>query len=343
MATSRNTLSHANKNRNGDMMEEVFWNVLSHLPSLSPQLGPAGRYCGLLRRFKRAFHAVDSTTIALLANCMDWARHRRRKAAAKMHLRLKLQSFPPAFAMIEEAYHHDDTRALALCAGLGAGEIAIFDKAYVHFAHLFYLSGRGISRVTRAKDHLSYHICRKRAHPSQPNIIRDVEITLVTPKSRAEYPRRLRRVEAWVEMNGGRVVMVFLTITSTGPPPAFVISIVAAEGLTPSSSKSNRLSKSATLWAIPNTPSPGNSGPPCCFTFCCALSPSKLIGPIASPGFSLLCAVLFGIGSEFWISPNPMGQHGVDGACARAFNWLFYRDYRREAGGQQQVIKTLLS
>ena len=82
---SRNTLSHANKHRNSDMMEERFWTVLEHLQSLNPKFGPSGRYSGLPRRFKQAIHAVDSTTIALVANCMDWAKHRRRKAAAKMH------------------------------------------------------------------------------------------------------------------------------------------------------------------------------------------------------------------------------------------------------------------
>ena len=96
--------------RDSDMMEALFWKVLGHLQELSPGFGPSGRYRGLPRRFKRAIHAIDSTTIALVANCMDWAKHRRRKAAAKMHLRLNLQSFLPGFAVIEEASHHDDTR-----------------------------------------------------------------------------------------------------------------------------------------------------------------------------------------------------------------------------------------
>jgi len=208
---SRNTLSHANKNRNSDMMEELFWTTLGHLQKLSPGFAQQGPYKALPHRFKKAINAIDSTTIALVANCMDWAKHRRRKAAAKMHLRLNLQSFLPAFAIIEEASHHDDTRTLALCAGLEAGEIAVLDKAYVHFANLFHLTQREISWVTRAKDNLRYHVCRKRLCKPAGNIIRDDEITLVTAKSRAEYPQRLRRIEAWVEINGEWVIMVFLT------------------------------------------------------------------------------------------------------------------------------------
>lgn len=68
---SRNTLSHANTHRDSDMMEELFWSVLGHLQSLCPGFGLSGRYSGLPRRIKRAVHAIDSTTIALVANCMD--------------------------------------------------------------------------------------------------------------------------------------------------------------------------------------------------------------------------------------------------------------------------------
>ena len=38
-------------------------------------------------------HAMDSTVIRLVSNCIDWAKYRRRKAAAKVHLRLDLGSF----------------------------------------------------------------------------------------------------------------------------------------------------------------------------------------------------------------------------------------------------------
>jgi hypothetical protein len=61
---------------------------------------------------------------------MDWAKHRRRKAAAKCHLRLDLQSFLPRFAIIDTAREADPKRAREVCAGIKDGEIVIFDKAY---------------------------------------------------------------------------------------------------------------------------------------------------------------------------------------------------------------------
>jgi hypothetical protein len=117
--------------------------------------------------------------------------------ASTLHLRLNLQTFLPSFAIIEEASHHDNARSLQLCAGLQAGEITVFDKAYVHFANLFNLTGRSIFWVTRAKDNLRCRVCRKRLRNPEGNIIRDDEITLVTPESRSDYPQHLRRVVAW--------------------------------------------------------------------------------------------------------------------------------------------------
>lgn len=210
VAPTRNTLSHANKTRESNMMEALFWEMMKHLEGLMPG-GFGMRYKGLPKRFRRAVYAVDSSTIALVANCMNWAKHRRRKAAAKLHLRLNLQSFLPGFVIIEEAGHHDDTRAPALCAHLQDGEIALFDKAYVNFTHLFDLAVRGVFWVTRAKDNMAYTVRKKLLRKPQGKILRDDLILLKTAKSRSQYPELLRRVEMIVTIDGKEVVMVFIT------------------------------------------------------------------------------------------------------------------------------------
>jgi len=207
----RNTLSHANTKRNPQLMERLFWETLHHLENSAPSFGPKGRYIGVPRRFKRAIHAVDSSTIALVANCIDWAKHRRRKAAAKLHLRLDLQSFLPRFAIVEEAAHHDNTRARELCADLKDGEIALFDKAYIDFGHLRDLDARGVWWVTRAKDNMDFKVvCRGKANKSK-GVLRDDTIRLRGKKSSAAYPGELRRVVAMVEIDGNQVEMVFIS------------------------------------------------------------------------------------------------------------------------------------
>src|SRR5216684_3826906 len=208
---NRNTLSHANKVRPAAMAQELFWAVLEHLGNLSPAFisGKAGKR--FARKFRRTIHLVDSTTIPLIASCMDWAKHRRRKAAAKCHLRLDLQSFLPRFAIVDTARHNDAKRARELCAGIKAGEIVIFDKAYVDFAHLADLCMRLIFWVTRAKDNLSYKVVRCYQKGAVGKILRDDLIRLKTPASRKEYPELMRRIVALVEVDGREVEMVFLS------------------------------------------------------------------------------------------------------------------------------------
>src|SRR5213078_3386656 len=54
----------------------------------------------------------------------------------RCHVRLDLQSFLPRFAIVDTARVADAKRAREVCAGIQAGEIVIFDKAYVDYEHL---------------------------------------------------------------------------------------------------------------------------------------------------------------------------------------------------------------
>ena len=203
---ARNTLSNANKERSADFIERLFWSELAHLQHASPDFAAGRKGKGLLRRFKVRVHAVDSTTIQLVANCMDWAKHRRRKAAAKMHLRLDLHSFLPSFAIVDTAGQHDNKRAREVCASIAPGEIVVFDKAYVDFAHLAELDARGVQWVTRAKDTMKYH-AKRNLTKGHENVIKD-QIVVLKGKHKG---MQVRRVEAWVEVDDKWQVMVFIT------------------------------------------------------------------------------------------------------------------------------------
>jgi len=207
---SRNGLSHANKVRSSEMAKRVFYETLNHFTSHFPRFGRFDSQFKLSRRIKRTINIVDSTTISLFAYCMDWAKHRRRKAAAKCHMLLDGKSFLPRFAVIKTAKSSDAVNARGLCAPLQAGEIVIFDKAYVDFMHLFELCSRGIAWVTRAKDNMSHEIVRK-MRVTCPGVILDAEIKLIGIRSRKNYPRNLRLIVADVERNGKIVRMRFIT------------------------------------------------------------------------------------------------------------------------------------
>jgi len=210
-APTRNNLSHANKVRDAAMAQKLFWEVFKHLGDLSPKFvsGKAGKR--FARRFKRTIHLVDSTTITLIASCMDWAKHRRRKAAAKCHLRLDLQSMLPRFAIVGKAGDADAKRAREVCAGVQAGEIVIFDKAYVDYEHLMELENRDVVWVTRAKEGLQFEVVKSLPVTKGGKIVSDELVGVKNAASQKVYPQLMRKVTAWVEVDGKERLMEFLT------------------------------------------------------------------------------------------------------------------------------------
>lgn len=207
---SRNNLSHANKTRDCALAEQLFWQTLAHLQHTFPAFS-RGPTKGLAWRFRRTIHVVDATVIQLVASCLDWAKHRRRKAAAKCHLRLSLRSLLPGFAVIDTAREHDSRRVQQLCAALQQGEIVLFDKGYYVLAHFWELTQRGVFFVTRAKDNLACRVKKRLPRGADPRVLNDELIVLTGHYARRDYSGVLRRVTARVLVDGEERVMVFLT------------------------------------------------------------------------------------------------------------------------------------
>jgi IS4 transposase len=97
-----------------------------------------------------------------------------------------------------------------LCNELKYREIAIFDKAYIDFKHLYELMLRGILWVTRAKTNMSYTIVKK-FKITNDKIILDAKIKINGPKSSHECPECFRFIIADVLRDGKIVRMEFIT------------------------------------------------------------------------------------------------------------------------------------
>jgi hypothetical protein len=211
---SRNALSHANRTRACALAEQLFWRVLGHLQNSFPRFR-AGTTRGLAWRFRRSIHVVDATVIQLVTSCLDWAKHNRRKAAAKVHLRLSLRSLLPGFVVVSSARESELAHSRRLCADLQPGEIVLFDKGYQWFAHYWELTGRGVFFVTRARDDLRFKVKQRLPFGPDPRICAH---ELVVPTGRwvhGDYPGVLRRVTARVELDGEERELVFLTNNRT--------------------------------------------------------------------------------------------------------------------------------
>ena len=235
----RNTFSNANRRRNPKMAELVFWRMFDFLKGICPGFASC-KYRGFLSRFKeRAIHALDSSTIKLTLNCFDWARHRRRKAAAKLHMDLDLGNRLPSFAIVEEASHHDSARAEATTASLKCGDVLVADRAYTDFRFLCSLAMRGVFYVVRWK--------------------RNIKLETVSSRP-AEKPEAGKRTESKVRVLRDEVVKPAMP----GTAKSYACDGgVLRGGSRRSSRSSSRPARSATSSATTRTRSSGRSGRGC--------------------------------------------------------------------------------
>ena len=301
---SRNGLAHANATRDAELAEDLFWAVLGDIKEKHPQFISGGRhYPGLPWRFRRAIHVVDSTTIQLIAKCMNWAKHREQKAAAKMHLDLDLKSFLPNFAIVKRAKDSDPKMAWALCEPIRAGEIVVFDKAYVDFAHLHHLHHRGVIWVTRAKDNMCFNIVGQQLSEEeiqqsrhmyeagifvgqQPIVLSDCRIKLAKETSSEKYPDEFRMITAWSCRTANHVLCNLSRISSNGRPVPFA-NCTSHDG---ESRCFSRKSSRHFSWLISSeparTPLNGRYGLLCSRICCCVSLPGLADGKDRSEGSS---------------------------------------------------------
>ncbi len=205
----RNTFSNANRTRDPAMAENLYWQMLSCLQTACPGFAAYGKHAGFIFRLKREIFAMDSTTLQLTLASIDWARHRRRKAAAKCHMRLNIGTFLPTFAVVEDAAHHDSVRADVLCAGLVEGDVALADRAYVDLTFLAGLEARGVFFVLRPKRKMRFTTIK--TLPCKGKILRDELVRPAGVKTAKAYPGRLRLITALVEVDGVEREMTFIT------------------------------------------------------------------------------------------------------------------------------------
>jgi hypothetical protein len=207
---SRNALSHASKVRNCGMAEKLFWEVMEELQKSGEGFGQHGRP-GFAWRFRRTINVVDSTVIHLVSWCVDWAQHKRRKAAARMHMCLNAGSLLPRMVAIDPAKVSELRRVRQLCAKLQSGEIVLFDRGYQWFEFLHELRERGVYFVIRGREGLRFTVKKKRSFTAGTGVLSDEEVMADGDWVKGDYPDRLRRVRARVQIDGKMQEMTFLT------------------------------------------------------------------------------------------------------------------------------------
>ena len=183
---SRSTLAEANEKRDWRMYADFCQILISQARSLY-----ADEDFGV--ELKETAYALDSTTIDLCLSLFPWASFRKHKAAIKMHTLLDLRGNVPAFIEITEGTLHDINILDTLI--VEPGSFYIMDRGYLDFERLYVLTQLLAFFVTRAKKNNKFR--RIYSHPvDRTDGLRcDQTIMLVTPKSLAGYPEKLRRVK----------------------------------------------------------------------------------------------------------------------------------------------------
>jgi len=183
-AVKRSTLSDANRDRDYQIMEKLFY----HLLARCQQIAPKHQF-----RFKNPAYAFDSSTIDLCLALFPWAKFRQTKGAVKLHCQLDLRGQIPSFATITDG-KCADIRAARLFLDLIPDSITILDRGYIDFNWFNLIDEADAFFVTRAKDGLSYHVTGQQEIDLKKGLLFDQTIQLTGPLSQQKYDKPLRLI-----------------------------------------------------------------------------------------------------------------------------------------------------
>ena len=202
-APSKSTVSYVNEHRTYKIFQEFYYILANHFRQQARFPKPA------LYHIKRKVYLLDASVISLSLSLYDWAKFRTRKGAVKLHLLLDYEGCLPAFADLTHGKVHEIKVARRM--QLPSDSILVFDMGYYDFAWWYNLDSMNNWFVTRAKDNLDYEIIEDfdLASEKDKNVLQDCNIRLSSIKGQQEYPKILRLVRYWDEVNKNE--LVFLT------------------------------------------------------------------------------------------------------------------------------------
>ena len=183
---SRSTLAEANEKRDWRIYADFCQIMISQARSLY-----ADEDFGI--ELKETAYALDSTTIDLCLSLFPWASFRKHKAAVKMHTLLDLRGNIPSFIEITEGALHDVNILDILVPE--PGSFYIMDRGYLDFERLYVFTQLLAFFVTRAKKNTKVRRMYSHSVDRTDGLRYDQTVMLVTPKSLAGYPEKLRRVK----------------------------------------------------------------------------------------------------------------------------------------------------
>ena len=193
-APSKSTIGYQNKNRDWELFRAYYYQLL----------GSIGQQAGFKQvkfKIKTKIFLLDSTTISLCLSIFDWAKYKTAKGAVKMHTLLDFDSNLPAYVNITDGKTADNKGAYDI--PLLKGSVIVADRFYNDFYLLNVWDSKGVYFVIRHKENIQYKVIKENKLPENrhQHILKDEIIELKNKSSKERYPKRLRRVAVWDDVN----------------------------------------------------------------------------------------------------------------------------------------------
>jgi hypothetical protein len=200
-SVNQSTLSRANENR--------YWRIYAdfgiYLIDLVQPLYADNSFDDF--EIDKNIFVLDSTTISVSIILMNWAQGKYSRGAVKMHVLLNLRGSIPRFIHITDGKYHDVNTLDEIEVVHDA--IYVMDKAYLDFKRLFELNKAGAFFVIRAKENLKFKAVLSRKIDKSTGLRCDQSIKLLVPKSKKQYPEKIRRIKYYDQEKD--LMLVFLT------------------------------------------------------------------------------------------------------------------------------------
>ncbi len=193
-APSKSSISYQNKNRDYTLFKDYYYELLG-------SLGQQARFKRVKFKIKSKIFLLDSTTISLSLSLFNWAKYKTAKGAVKMHTLLDYDGNLPAYVNITDGKTADNKGAYDI--PLLKGSVIVADRFYNDFPLLNIWDSTGVHFVVRHKENLKFNSIKENILPENrhQHILKDEIIELTGALSVSKYPKQLRRVAVWDEVN----------------------------------------------------------------------------------------------------------------------------------------------
>jgi hypothetical protein len=207
-APSKSTISYQNKNRDWELFRDYYYQLLG-------SLGQQSGFKQVKFKIKSKIFLLDSTTISLCLSLFDWAKYKTAKGAVKMHTLLDFDGNLPAYVNITDGKTADNKGAYDI--PLLKRSVIVADRYYNDFSLLNIWDSNEVYFVIRHKENIQYTVVKENELPENrhQHVLKDEIIELKNKSSKEKYPKKLRRVAVWDEVNEQVVELITNQMTWT--------------------------------------------------------------------------------------------------------------------------------